>query len=567
MWVVILPVDKSNAQKEIERKFIIDSIPDNIDSFPHKEIIQGYIVTTERSDMRIRDEGGKYLLTVKKGTGIERDEIEINISEEQFKDLWKSVEKEVKKIRYEVPAGRFMAYIDVYKGKLTGLVMGEVEFRSVEEAMSFEVPVWFGKDVTEDEYYKNKSLSGPSYANAQKLIRRMAEAPKYLLDKGIQEVIHRIELLSSKLGRPIVVEIAGGSASGKTSAVAFKIKEAFGETALLISLDDYYLGLKYIMQKEAEGEKINFDQPEAINISALGKDLASLKEGKPIYKPIYDFKAEETASYEKVDPKGKKVVILEGLFSLDNSLKKEGDLKVFVDVSMHDRVMRRLIRDSARTSWSLSNIIGYMLSVAEPMYRKYIEPEKYNADIIISNPYIPILEAMKIVGEERQVKYRVDGKSAELADKLEKMGAERLGTVEQEDYYFMPPDMNLEESDEMVRVRKENGAVLFEYKGPRQEDGSRKRMSFEIDNDTFLQLLSYYSLGFMIKKRRTVYNVLGITLSLDRDVQRYEKDTTVGLRDIGDFIEAREGLVPKSTKRLQEALGLGSSFSEPYSKM
>lgn len=555
------------SQKEIERKFIIDNVPKDLDGLKHSEILQGYITYSEHGDVRVRKEGDEYLLTVKKGSGIERDETEVEISKGQFDRLWKSIERQVEKTRYEVPVGDHIAYIDVYKGKLEGLVVGEVEFKSIFEAKSFEAPLWFGRDVTEDEYYKNRNLSGMSEFNAQKFVRGLIEVPKYPLEKGIKEVLHDIDAMLKNAPGPVVVEIAGGSASGKTSAVADKVAESLGDQALKISMDDYYFGVNYMKRKEAEGIKLNFDQPEAIDLESLRTDIAALKEGRPISKPVYDFKIGETKVHEKIDPKGKSVIVLEGLFSLDNRLKGEGDLKVFVDVAMHDRIMRRIIRDADRTSWSFSQMVSYMLTVVEPMYRKYIEPERYNADIVISNPYAPMLEAMRIKSEERQIKYRIDKSVLAVVDKLEKMGAERLSDSEQEDYYFNPSDRDLMDSDEIVKVRKENGAMLFEYKGPRQKDGTRKRMMFEINEDTLAMMLSYYSLNFTIKKRRTTYRLFGTTLSLDRDVREYEGGNSSKAKKIGTFIEVKDGADAETLGKLQIAIGLKEGLSEPYAKI
>ncbi len=561
-----MEVKKSKMNKEVERKFIIESIPKDLDKFKHYNILQGYITSSESSDVRVRREGGTYLITVKRGSGIERNETEVKLSEEQFNELWNAVENKIEKTRYEIPIDRFTSYIDIYHDKLEGLVVGEVEFISLQEARSFKAPEWFGADVTDIEYYKNKNLGKLSDLNAQRLLRGIIETPLYSLNLGIEQILKEIERLSNNSTAPIVVEIAGGSASGKSSAVAGKIATALGDKVIKLSMDDYYLGQSYINRKKDEGIKINWDQPEAIDIKSLERDISLLKEGKPISKPVYDFKSGETVSHENIDPAGKKVILLEGLFSLYNGLSGIGNLKVFIDVALHDRIIRRIIRDADRASWRFSEMLHYMLTVVEPMYNKYIEPQKYNADMVISNPYVPMIEAAKIKTEEKQIKYRLGENVLTVADKLERLGADRLGDSEQYDYYFTRPDSNLKKSDEIVKVRKENGAILFEYKGPKQQSGSRKKMVFEIDEDTLALMLSYYQLSLTIKKHRTIYRFLGATLSLDKDVT-VQNGIREGPKNLGNFVEVRENTETETLSKLEDMLGLKDNFSEVYSRM
>lgn len=145
---------------EIERKFILDTLPDDIEQYPHQVIRQGYIVTDSANEVRVRSKGGKHYLTIKQGSGLSRNEAEIAISEEQFAALWElTANKRVEKTRYEYPGLASMIEIDVYTSELSPLKVAEVEFASVEESSDFEAPAFFGEEVTEDKSYKNASLA------------------------------------------------------------------------------------------------------------------------------------------------------------------------------------------------------------------------------------------------------------------------------------------------------------------------------------------------------------------------------------------------------------------------
>ena len=144
---------------EIERKFLIKKVPDNISNCKQSRILQGYL--SFEPEVRIRKKVcnyEKYFLTVKSSGGISREEYEIEISKETFEDLKKAIKgKFLSKRRYEIPIeNNKIAEFDVYDDFSEKTV--EVEFDSIEEAKSFIVPDWFGREISGDEKYKNKSL-------------------------------------------------------------------------------------------------------------------------------------------------------------------------------------------------------------------------------------------------------------------------------------------------------------------------------------------------------------------------------------------------------------------------
>jgi CYTH domain-containing protein len=147
---------------ELERKFVLDTLPDDLEAFPRSRIVQGYLVVgPDGSEVRVRRRDARALLTVKQGTGLVRREEEVDISQLQFDRLWPLTEgRRVEKTRYAIARpGGLVIEVDVYEGALSGLLVAEVEFTSTAAAERFMPPPWFGREVTEDDAYKNRRLA------------------------------------------------------------------------------------------------------------------------------------------------------------------------------------------------------------------------------------------------------------------------------------------------------------------------------------------------------------------------------------------------------------------------
>ena len=147
---------------EIERKFLVDSssLPVDLNKFKNFLISQGYLAADAGSEIRIRKKGRACFLTVKQGAGLQRKEKEIRLKRQNFDKLWPLTEgRRIEKRRYEIPCGDLCIELDVYLGRLQGLVTAEVEFSSMDEGRGFQPPKWFGPEVTEAEEYKNKNLA------------------------------------------------------------------------------------------------------------------------------------------------------------------------------------------------------------------------------------------------------------------------------------------------------------------------------------------------------------------------------------------------------------------------
>lgn len=146
---------------EIERKFLVSSLPFSLKDEDCDKFVQGYLKSNER-EKRVRavnDE--KFYLTEKYGHGVKREEFEKEITREDFQNLLQDVDGElIKKRRYYLDVGaKNPAELDVYFGHLAGLKTVEVEFSSIDESNAFIVPDWFGEEVTNDKKFKNKSLA------------------------------------------------------------------------------------------------------------------------------------------------------------------------------------------------------------------------------------------------------------------------------------------------------------------------------------------------------------------------------------------------------------------------
>lgn len=146
---------------EIERKFLVTSLPEGMDRYLHERIVQGYVVVSaDGSEVRLRRKGQKYFETVKLGMGEVRSELEIELTAAQFETLWEATAgRRIEKTRYEIRHAGAIIEVDVYHGELTGLQIAECEFGSAEESRRFLPPDWFGREVTNDPAYKNQNLA------------------------------------------------------------------------------------------------------------------------------------------------------------------------------------------------------------------------------------------------------------------------------------------------------------------------------------------------------------------------------------------------------------------------
>lgn len=181
--------------------------------------------------------------------------------------------------------------------------------------------------------------------------------------------------------KPIVIGIAGGSGSGKTSVTKEVCKRFPGNSILVIEQDDYY---KDQSHKTFEERLLtNYDHPDAFDNELLMKQIKQLLNYETILKPTYDYKLHTRSSeITRVDPKD--VIIIEGILILhDQKLRDLMDIKIFIDTDADVRIIRRLSRDIKDRGRTLDSVIDQYLNYVRPMHLQFVEPSKYNADIIV----------------------------------------------------------------------------------------------------------------------------------------------------------------------------------------
>lgn len=145
---------------EIERKFLIEQLPANLDLsiYPQKEIQQGYLSTSPV--VRIRKSNDKYILTYKGEGLLSREEHNLALTKESFEHLKSKIDGIlIEKTRYVIPYMDKFIELDIFKNSLAPLMLAEIEFSSEEEALSSPVPTWFSREVTYEQTYHNSTLS------------------------------------------------------------------------------------------------------------------------------------------------------------------------------------------------------------------------------------------------------------------------------------------------------------------------------------------------------------------------------------------------------------------------
>lgn len=182
------------------------------------------------------------------------------------------------------------------------------------------------------------------------------------------------------MGEVLVIGIAGGTGSGKTTIIE-KLVENFGSDVTVISHDSYYKPHHELTYEERT--KLNYDHPDSLETDLMVEHIRKLKGGEAIECPVYDFTVHDRADATKtINPS--RVLIVEGILIFqDKRLCEQMDIKIFVDTDADVRILRRIQRDYRERGRSLESVIDQYLTTVKPMHELYVEPSKKNADIII----------------------------------------------------------------------------------------------------------------------------------------------------------------------------------------
>lgn len=181
----------------------------------------------------------------------------------------------------------------------------------------------------------------------------------------------------------LIIGIAGGTGSGKTTVVR-KIVESLPQNTVAVIPQDSYYNAQWDVPEE-ERKKTNFDHPDAFEWPLLAQQIADLRAGRAIEQPTYSYLT-CTRLPETVHVEPREVIIVEGIMTLyDKSLRDLMDLKIFVDAEPDERLLRVIERDIEERGHPLEMLITKYRDVLKPMHDEFIEPTKQYADIIIPN--------------------------------------------------------------------------------------------------------------------------------------------------------------------------------------
>ncbi|NGP77075.1 uridine kinase [Balneolaceae bacterium YR4-1] len=180
---------------------------------------------------------------------------------------------------------------------------------------------------------------------------------------------------------PLIIGVAGGSGSGKTTVVRHIIDTIGKENIVLLQHDSYYRDLKHLPFEERS--KQNFDHPSSLETELMIRHIEALKEGYHVEVPIYDF-SKHVRKEESREVYPKKVILVDGILIFsEKGLRKQMDIKLYVDTDDDIRLLRRIRRDILERDRELQNVLEQYEEYVRPMHLEFVEPSKRYADIII----------------------------------------------------------------------------------------------------------------------------------------------------------------------------------------
>ncbi len=181
--------------------------------------------------------------------------------------------------------------------------------------------------------------------------------------------------------KPLVIGIAGGTGSGKTTVTHRILDRLDAESVIVLRHDYYYKDIESF--HGVPPERVNFDHPDALETSLLIQHLQQLKRGMSIEQPRYDYTSYRRLKETKhITPK--QVIIVEGiLIFVEKDLRSLMDIKIFVDTDADERLLRRIRRDVLRRGRTIESVMDQYTTTVKPMHLEFVEPSKHWADVII----------------------------------------------------------------------------------------------------------------------------------------------------------------------------------------
>lgn len=198
--------------------------------------------------------------------------------------------------------------------------------------------------------------------------------------------------------RPLIIGIAGGTGSGKTTLVE-NLKEQFGADISVLPHDNYYAA-HHDMSLE-ERQTLNYDHPAAFDTDRM----IHLKAGKTIQCPVYDYAIHDRTE-ETLTLAPNKVILVEGILIFENkALRDLMDIKIFVDTDADVRILRRILRDVKERGRTLESVMEQYLTTVKPMHEQFVEPSKRYADVIVPEGGKNLVALMMIV---QRIAYHIE---------------------------------------------------------------------------------------------------------------------------------------------------------------
>ncbi len=188
--------------------------------------------------------------------------------------------------------------------------------------------------------------------------------------------------------KPLIIGVAGGTGSGKTTIVNAIIEEIGHAGVTVLQHDSYYREISHLPLSERS--RINFDHPDALETDLLVEHVRALAAGREVEMPVYDFTI-HNRSRSGVLKKPAQVIIVEGiLIFTDEALRALMDVKIFVDTENDLRFIRRLRRDIIERGRTMESVVDQYLHTVRPMHVLFVEPSRRWADIIIPEGHNPV---------------------------------------------------------------------------------------------------------------------------------------------------------------------------------
>ncbi|MGE5139000.1 MAG: uridine kinase [Rudaea sp.] len=181
--------------------------------------------------------------------------------------------------------------------------------------------------------------------------------------------------------QPLIIGVAGGTGSGKTTVASAIVDRVGRDRIAWVQHDSYYRDRSG--ESFEERSRVNYDHPDSLETELLIAHLKELRDGRPVFVPVYDFAAHTRKSETRV-VKPQPIILVEGiLIFADPALRKLFDVKIFVDTDADLRLIRRLQRDMAERRRTFESVITQYVETVRPMHLEFVEPSKRYADVII----------------------------------------------------------------------------------------------------------------------------------------------------------------------------------------